>query len=521
VDVKLPDGTIVQNVPDGITQKDLLDTLAQNGYDVGPIQKKFMFTPGKEGLNQAAQEVGEKQNWLQKAATGIGNAAFQANSAVANLPSLLGAPRVVSKEALDVGNATQRGAGPIASNMAAGTNMAGAAAFPGAFSSVPRAMATTFATTPEDRLQAAITSGGLQLGVRGLTGDLIRPSEATKKLLAEGVTPTIGQNARGLPGKLNQQIASTEEKIQSVPLLGDFITSSRLRALDEFRNAALNKAAPAGTKITAKGDEGIKQLKGAYDEAYTSAFGNSQFNPGVQILRDLGKAPDKIPVPLSERGLKQYWDVVNRNALERIPQGGMPAQEAKRTIEGDLGALSRKFQNSSTMEEVAIGDALKGARDVVRQNMRSGMVPEDVAKLVALDKSYPAKKAVEKAADLAKGQLGGFSPYQLQTQSQPGSALRQLANVGQEILPTKFPNSYSAERIFLGNLLTGFGGTPAALGTAGAGYALAGPFGAAAGLAPLMYSKPFLSYEMGKYTPEMLRQLSPALAQGLLGFREQ
>ncbi len=37
MDVRLPDGTILQNVPDGTTKAQLMEKLSANGYDIGKL----------------------------------------------------------------------------------------------------------------------------------------------------------------------------------------------------------------------------------------------------------------------------------------------------------------------------------------------------------------------------------------------------------------------------------------------------------------------------------------------------
>ena len=101
----------------------------------------------------------------------------------------------------------------------------------------------------------------------------------------------------------------------------------------------------------------------------------------------------------------------------------------------------------------------------------------------------------------------------------PKGGLRALADAAQEILPTKIPNSFSANRLFWGNLLASGGGSVLPGATTAAGFAMGGVPGAALGLAPIMYARPFLKYQMS--APDWLRDVSPAIAQGLLGFREQ
>lgn len=495
----LADGTVLEFPAD--TADDVIDRTVKN-HVTG------MFKIGKEGLSQAAEELGKDKNLLQKAATGIGNAAFRSAAALGNIPSILGAPKMVEQEALDVGQATQRGAGPVATTANVLTNLVMALGVPGAFSTAPRAMASSAALEPEDRATAAILSGALNVGSRALTGSLVSPTQTTKGLLDQGVVPTYGQNAASGTGFKNKVVAGLEEKMQSVPFVGDFITNARLRALDDFRKAALNKAAPPGAKITETGDEGVKQLKDAFKAGYGDVYKGHTFKPDFQMVQDMAAAPGNLTVPLSNEAMKKYWGTVN-NVLSRIPMGGLPARNVKGTIEADLGQAGRGLQASLVKEEQDLGKAILGARDALRDSMKRSLPPADAAKLAPLDAAYPNYAAVRSASDRAKAQLGAFSPNQLQRSAPQGSALRELADMGQAALPTRLPNSFSADRGLMAGLL-GF------LGPAASGAATGNPYLLGASLAPLMYSRPFMMYEMGRWTPDLVRQMSPGAAQGLL-----
>lgn len=68
MDVKLPDGTILQNVPDGITQRELITTLKASGYDTAELEKQYtssLIQQTKDkgwgsGLSDLANTVGDR-----------------------------------------------------------------------------------------------------------------------------------------------------------------------------------------------------------------------------------------------------------------------------------------------------------------------------------------------------------------------------------------------------------------------------------------------------------------------------
>lgn len=108
MDVKLPDGTVVQNVPEGTTKAQLMERLQANGHDVskfepGMIEKGASFVKGAMGLTpsgMAMKGLDATNELIEKAAYGAGGkvtdmtgspeAGFAANVATQAIPALLG-----------------------------------------------------------------------------------------------------------------------------------------------------------------------------------------------------------------------------------------------------------------------------------------------------------------------------------------------------------------------------------------------------------------------------------------------
>lgn len=85
--VVLSDGTEITNVPDDWKAKDLLDHLAQQGYDVAAEQKALgpVAVIGKEGLPAAAAQVGAEGSTGQKFAGGLGTAGHRIGAGLGGL----------------------------------------------------------------------------------------------------------------------------------------------------------------------------------------------------------------------------------------------------------------------------------------------------------------------------------------------------------------------------------------------------------------------------------------------------
>ena len=108
-------------------------------------------------------------------------------------------------------------------------------------------------------------AGGTAIG-RGVA-NVVAPklSEAVQKLVGEGVNPTPGQMLGG-------QLRKIEDKLTSVPLLGELIDYSRTKGIEEFNKAAYKRALePIGGKVPTKtGRAGVEAVKTQVSDTYNT-----------------------------------------------------------------------------------------------------------------------------------------------------------------------------------------------------------------------------------------------------------
>jgi hypothetical protein len=349
--------------------------------------------------------------------------------------------------------------------------------------------------------------GAVAGGLGGATGKLltgsplVKPTEQTSRLLKEGIVPTIGQNASSSPSQVAQALGRFEEKAASLPVVGDFITGARRRALGEFNRAAINKAAPGIKQIGKDGvEEAVERAGAAFDDVYQGA----KVGPSDDLAAALLSAQDKPAIGLSEEAAKKYDRIIDRLVTQRL-KPDMDAGLVKKTIESDLGKEARNLKFSSASDDRALGEALMSARDAIRDVMQKAVGPEKAGKLADLNRGYAAAKTVEKASDKAMAQGGVFTPYQLQRAAGDG-LLRPLADDAQAVLASRVPNSGTADRILQGGIASGQFPSTGTLGYLG-GTLATSP----------VYSRLGSRFLLGDLTPEQLRVLAPYLAQGARG----
>ena len=309
-----------------------------------------------------------------------------------------------------------------------------------------------------------------QIGIGGATGGLmpvltaglgrvISPNASrnpdVRMLRDAGVQPTIGQT---LGGRWN----AAEEKLVSVPIMGDTIANARNSAREGFNQAAINRTlAPIGQKTDLTGQEGVRQagdmIGAAYDQA-RNRLGNVRLDrQAIGELRNLTQMTQKLP-PTEANTFQRIWNTV---ATDVSPNGTITADVFKR-IDSKLGKDAARFAGSPDAYQKQLGDALSELRRIVSDNaLRAN--PGAAQATRAADAAYANLVRLEGASKAAAGTQGLFTPGQLLSavrqadrsvrdrSTARGTALMQdLATAGQKVLGNKVPNSATADRLLLG-----------------------------------------------------------------------
>lgn len=359
--------------------------------------------------------------------------------------------------------------------------------------------------------------GGAAPVVTGAIARLVSPRASTdanlKLLKDEGVQTTIGQT---LGGRWN----ALEEKLQSVPILGDMISVARGKAREQFNTAAINRAtAPVGVKVPGSGQDAVKQAGDALGTAYQKALAQVQhvpFDPQFhgQLAQLQGMAQSLVP-GMGAKFSKTLNDVV----LGRVgPQGSMLGSVYK-DVDSELGQIAARYGKSPMASEAEFGDAVAQLQNLLKQQMMRTN-PAVARQLQAADLGWANLVRVEGAAKAAHNAEGVFTPGQLNAAIRAaddstrgravarGTALMQdLGNAGQTVLGNKVPNSGTADRAFanIGALASGAisPAIPASLIAGGATYT--GP------IQSLLRSAVSARPQMAQPAAEAVRKITPLL----------
>lgn len=370
-------------------------------------------------------------------------------------------------------------------------------------------------------------AGGTAIG-RGV-GNVIAPklSEAAQKLIGEGVNLTPGQMMGGALRKI-------EDKLTSVPLLGDLIDYSRTKGIEEFNKAAFKRALePIGGKVPNEtGRAGVEAVKTQISDAYEKLLPKMTFVPDQTLYDSISKL-DKVVVGLPKPESKMVADNVKAIIQKHMDttQNGLISGKSYKAIESDLGELASNYAGSKGTDAM-VGNAYKQALGQVRQAL-SRSNPDYADELGNINKAFANFARIRRAGSMANTQEM-ITPAQLASAvkaadesagkgaTATGKALMQdLTDAGVQVLPSKIPDSGTAGRSALVNALAGLGGATAGTGAyqayptvtaLGAGLAGAAAAPYLPGVRNLVTTAVGKRPESAKKLADAIRELAPYMA---------
>lgn len=337
---------------------------------------------------------------------------------------------------------------------------------------------------------------------------------AQKTLADAGVTMTPGQTLGG-------GFARTEDKLTSVPILGDMIKNAQQRSVQSFNNAVYNDVlAPIGKTYSGPvGNEGVQAVKSEISSAYNGALSNMTFkatDPQFQAdISNLAGLAQNLPAPQQQ----SFMSILKTQVMGKLsPQGQMDGETLK-GVQEELGKAARGYSGDQSYDVRQLGAAVGEIKNAIDSSLTRYNAPADVQALTNANAAY-AKYVRLRAAAGSTGAMnndGIFTAAQLQSAvrssdksvgkgaTATGNALMQdLSSAGQSVLGSKYPNSGTPGRAALMGLLGALGG----------GGATAAGFGGptlAAGAAATMAALPYTG--LGQRATQALLMNRPAFAQ--------
>lgn len=398
-----------------------------------------------------------------------------------------------------------------------GARVAGGALTGGASALMNPVTQGDFASEKAKQVGTGAAFGAAVPAVTAAIGRVISPAASRNPDIAalrgEGVNPTLGQT---MGGRWN----AAEEKMSSLPIIGDMISNRRGDALEQFNRAAINRATkPIGVRIDDVGRDGVNRAQRAISQAYDDALGqikgvrlDQQFNQDFGQLKQLTRG---LTPPM-----KNKFDKVANDILGSRSQTGAMTAETFKRVDSELGNIAGKFQGSAVASEKEFGDAVMQLKGLLGQQARRSN-PIAAEALRKADQAYANLVRIEGAANAAGQSTGVFTPAQLgaavrmadktvrRRANAGGNALMQdLSTAAQNVIGNKVPNSGTSDRFWMnaGTLGAGSMISPAAtMGLLGGAAMYTSP--AQRALTGLLASRP----QAAQAVRNSLLQASPGL----------
>jgi hypothetical protein len=413
----------------------------------------WLVNDANQGLAHGAQEV-SPYSAAHPVATGAGS---MAGSIAATAP--LGALAPIT--------------GTLGAAAAVG---AGMGAVGGALSPVdPNSQ--NFASDKLKQMGIGAAGGAVLSPLAQIAGRIISPTVApeVQQMLDNGVTPTPGQILGGAA-------ARTEEKLTSVPVVGDMIKNAQQRAVQQFNRATYQDALePIGGQIPANiatGSDAVGYVNRQIGNVYRSIEPRANFTADANFSNDLAQ----IRADLSQNApgaLAQFDNIVQHQIAGKLT-GGAPAAQGGLPMGGTMtgaqwgntrsaisGVARQRVIGNATPDDRVLAGALGDLNDAVNAAVGRSSPPDVIPTLQNANTAWSRYKQIESAAGSTGASNNGnvFSPAQYNAAIRKGSTNAQRAQnsgqnadlgaAAQQVLGSKYPDSGTVGRGLMSLLAPG------------------------------------------------------------------
>lgn len=302
-------------------------------------------------------------------------------------------------------------------------------------------------------------------------------SPQIKTLMNEGVKLTPGQ----LLGKTATRF---EQGAESIPFLGDAIKAARLRGIESFDRAAINRALdPIGTSLPKGAEMGREAIDTAH-KMITTRY--DVLLPKLRVQMDPPFVGNMQSLISAANSLDPSMEKVFRATLTDklvhrfAPGGGMTGNDFK-AMESEFGRLAKNYSSSANAGERELGGAFKQVQAELRDMLLRNN-PAHAGELGKINEAFANLVRVERAGAMTGAEEGVFTPAHLLNAVKAGDSsarknafargdalMQDLADAGKTVMGSKVPDSGTPYRHIVG--LGGLGGLGAvdpatAIGTA-------------------------------------------------------
>lgn len=306
----------------------------------------------------------------------------------------------------------------------------------------------------------------LMAGIGSAVGGV---TDAARQRLAQaGVTMTPGQLLGGA-------WQATENKLTSVPVLGDMIRNAQQRAVQSFNRSAYNGAlAPIGGQLPADigaGSDGVAYVRNQIGNVYNSLAPRASFVPDQNFAADL--AGIRANLAQNAPGTLQQFDniVDNQITQKAAASNGVLSGQQWNDSRSAIGGIARsRISGNSTPDDRNLAEALGDLTDALNSGVGRSSPPDILPTLQRANAAYAQYKQIERAA----GSVGASNNGNVFTAAQFANGVRNGATAFQRATNSGLNGGLAADATgVLGNTYPDSGTVGRSLLTLGLG-ALAG-----------------------------------------------
>lgn len=392
----------------------------------------------------------------------------------------------------------------------------------------------SYADAKVDQAKTNALIGAIAGPATGILGRTIAGAggEAQRRLADAGVTMTPGQI-------LGTGAARTEEKLSSVPILGDFIKNAQQRSVQSFNRASYDNAlAPIGQTLPRDvqiGSDAVQAVRDRIGQVYQSIEPRATFVADQNFNTDVAGIRNGL-AQTAPATLQQFDNIVQNQVTNKLQHGYVLDGRQWGNTRSEISSMARdQTLGNATPDNRALAGALGDLNDAINAGVSRASPPDVLQDLGRANAAYARYKQIEAAAGSAGASNNGnvFTAAQFQNAIRRGSTSGQKAtNSGlngqfgadaQDILGAKYPNSGTPGRAALMAALGAIGGhavlPPSVAAPAiGAGAAAALPYTALGQRATqaLLMSRPAGAVPVGNALARYGVPFSSALGAALL-----
>lgn len=373
-----------------------------------------------------------------------------------------------------------------------------------------------------ERAKNALIGMGAGMAAPVVTNSLARMvsprgSPEVRTLIDAGVLMTPGQAMGGAARRM-------EERLSSVPVVGDIIKSAERQGIESYDRAVINRAlAHVNDRLPRNVDMGYdavnymhRSVSGAWDRVLPQLRG--AVDP--PLARDLAGVR-VLGQNLPREQADELTRIIDREVIDQFTNAGLASGRTVRSIESRLRGIASSLGRSDNYHQRDLGNAVREVQASLHR-MLERQNPSRAAELNGLDAAWSDLLRIERAAGYRGAKEGLFTPSHhasatkaldasknKSATSQGRATGQELPRAGEAVMRSNVPDSGTPGRIAAALLLE----SPKRLGLPLAAGALMAPAYSPMGMRAFQYATN-VRPPGANALAELVRQSSPTVAAG-------